>query len=252
MAQPSRDQPTWGSLEDATVAAAAAVLPELLRHKATATNAGAAVFPLGRLAAWNPEDPTSVGTPEQHARVALLPRVLAALGASCGADDATRRDLELIATGRGREVPLTKEHMLPLFPQARELRMGNYGSYGGCPLPVTACQHAYQVCTVDGDADRFMLRQVFGSIEDAHRVMAHYLGLRDSSNIAFVDNGAAFNGAGPEADLSEDHRRPLFGTYGGAAGGTKRARFFHFCHFFHVCQNFRLRFFPVQFLCRYA
>jgi len=175
--------------------AAAAVLPQLLRHKGDATNAGH-VFSHGRIAEWNPDQPNAVGTPEQHAAVALLPRVLEALLRS---DDGTvdpevRADLALIAEGRGREIPLTKERMHRLFPQAKALHMANYGSFGGTPIPVTACHNAYQLCAVDGDSDRFLLRQVFGVMEDVHRVLASYMGLPTTDNIVLVDNaGAAFN-----------------------------------------------------------
>merc|ERR1719333_1805735 len=112
---------TWGPLEDASVAAAAAVLPQLLRHKGDATNAGHDVFSHGRIAEWNPDQPNTVGTPEQHAAVALLPRVLEALLRSDDngtVDPEVRADLALIAEGRGREIPLTKERMHRLFPQA--------------------------------------------------------------------------------------------------------------------------------------
>jgi selenocysteine lyase/cysteine desulfurase len=197
----ARRQQSWGHLEESAIAAGAALLPIAMSHKAERTCAGAELFLSGRIQHAVAGEGT--GDEELHAKVALLPRIIETLALML--DDAEKaavwRPEERTAVERlvrvlrdGKNLPLNRETMLPLFHFAGELRRINYGSFGGPPIPVSVCQSMYQQHIIDGDSDRTLRHQLFGMLEDVHRVLAHYMGLPNSDNIVMVDNaGDAFN-----------------------------------------------------------
>lgn len=198
--RPHTSQLEWGPLERSAVKAAAHMLPVALRLKASETNAGCETFLHGRIAAALGGD-SAVGSEKDHAAVALLPRVLRTLVAAIERGereveglDPSLQELLTALLDDPKRIPLSKATMLPLFPHAAKLALANYGSFGGSPLPVMVCQSAYQQHVIDGDSNRALLRQLFGMLEDVHRVLASYMGLPTSDNIVLVDNaGDGFN-----------------------------------------------------------
>jgi hypothetical protein len=126
----ARHQQSWGHLEESAIAAGAALLPIAMSHKAERTCAGAELFLSGRIQHAVAGEGT--GDEELHAKVALLPRIIETLALML--DDAEKaavwRPEERTAVERlvrvlrdGKNMPLNRETMLPLFHFAGELRL---------------------------------------------------------------------------------------------------------------------------------